>query len=191
MSKRRLFIALPLPDNIKELLKQQQEALHRIVPFRSVRWSNPQTLHLTLLFLGYIEERNLGLIRQSLDFGCRKHRSFTLRTAEPSAFPSLQRPSILYTGVAGDTPLLTALVNSIAEQLVGLYKPDKRRFKPHLTLGRVLKPDTVEKVTEALVTIPPFGPASWKVVEVVLYASTLSSGGAKHEALNHVRLPQL
>jgi len=191
MSKLRLFIALPLPDSVKELLKQQQEALHRMVPFRSVRWSNPQTLHLTLLFLGYVEEKNLRLIRQSLDFGCRQHHSFSLKTAEPSAFPSLQRPSILYTAIAGDTPSLTALVVSIAEQLVGLYEPDKRRFKPHLTLGKVMKSDTIERVTEALMSIPPFYPASWNVDEVVLYTSTLSPEGAQHEALHRVPLSQV
>lgn len=191
MSKQRLFIALPLPKDIKELLKEQQDALQRAVPFRSVRWSNPKTLHLTLVFLGYIDERKLEIIKQSLDFGCRQHRSFTLQSAKPSAFPSLQRPSVLYTAVAGDVASLTALVVSISEQLLGLYEPDKRRFKPHLTLGKVVKPEAVEKITDALMAIPSFYPASWKVDEVVLYTSTLSQEGAKHEAIHRTKLAEL
>lgn len=188
MSQLRLFIALPLPKEVKELLEQQQAALLRALPYKIVRWSNPEILHLTLLFLGYIEEHKVELVKQSLDFGCRQHRKFNLKTAEPSAFPSLQRPSILYTAVAGDTSALTALVVSISEQLLGLYEPDKRRFKPHLTLGKVSKPEEVERVTQALMGIPPFYPATWTVDEVVLYSSKLSPSGAKHDPLYRLAL---
>lgn len=183
MKTLRLFIAVDLPQEVKTLLEQQQAALLRGLPFKAVRWSNPEQLHLTLLFLGQVDPNRVQLISQNIDYACRRQRAFALETAHPGAFPSLERPSVLYTGVAGNVTALNALVASLSDQLYGLYEPSGRRFKPHLTLGRVKEEGAQERIARALKGVPTFYPAAWRVETVHLISSTLTPQGAQYNTL--------
>ncbi len=183
----RLFIALSVPDAVKTLLGKQQRDLKEKLPGDLLGWSDPATAHLTLVFLGEVRSQDLGVVRQGLDFACRRVFPFELHTAAPGAFPSSQRPSVLWTGVAGETEALQGLHTALVRQLEGLYK-DERVFKPHLTLGRVKRFGRHTELTEALLSAPDYPPVAWRVERVGLYSSTLKPADAAHELLHETEL---
>lgn len=183
----RLFIAVEVSDAVKTLLASQQSDLKAKIGGDLVRWSDPSRAHLTLVFLGDIPASRLGVVRQGLDFACRRIAPLELQTATLGAFPSARRPSVLWTGVAGDTAALRALHGALVEQLDRLYK-DERAFKPHLTLGRVKRFVQQAEVTEALLNAPDYAPEVWRVERVGLYSSTLKSSGAVHDLLHETAL---
>ena len=183
----RLFIALPLPDQVKGLLQSQQQTLKKALPNTRIRWSDPAQLHLTLVFLGEVGARDLPLVTQGLEFACRRVQPFGLETADVGAFPSLNRASVLWTGVMGQTDVLETLHARLVGQLEGLYKPDKRTFKPHLTLGRVRQFGHDELIRGAMATLEQDA-VSWKVEEVWVVSSLLKPTGAVHEVQHKVTL---
>jgi len=184
----RLFIALPLPDEVVELLQNQQQALKTALPNTRIRWSDPAQLHLTLIFLGEIAARDLPLVTQGLEFACRRVQPFGLETSQVGAFPSLRRPSVLWTGVTGDVEVLEGLHARLVGQLEGLYKPDRRTFKPHLTLGRVRQFGHDELIQEVVTNLPEQNPVSWQVEEVKVFSSSLKPTGAVHDMQHTVVL---
>ena len=183
----RLFIATSVPEAVKTLLARQQDDLKEKLPRDLVRWTDPATTHLTLVFLGEVPTPNLGVVRQGLDFACRRAEPVELHTAALGAFPSRDRPSVLWTGVGGETEALRTLHGGIVRQLEGLYK-DERVFKPHLTLGRVKRFGRQAEVTAALMDAPDYPPVAWRVGSVGLYSSTLKPSGAVHALLHEAAL---
>ena len=186
----RLFIALPLPKAVVDLLESQQQALKTALPNTQIRWSDPAQLHLTLVFLGEVAARDLPLVTQGLEFACRRIHPFRLETSQVGAFPSLRRPSVLWTGMTGDVEVLEDLHARLVGQLEGLYKPDRRTFKPHLTLGRVRQFGHDELILGAVTNLPEQDPVRWQVEEVRVYSSNLKPAGAVHEVQHTVTLNQ-
>ena len=181
----RLFIALPLPDTVIALLQSQQQALKNALPNTRIRWSDPAQLHLTLVFLGEVEARDLPLVTQGLEFACRRVQPFGLETTEVGAFPSLRRASVLWTGVTGQVEVLETLHSRLVGQLEGLYRPDKRTFKPHLTLGRVRQFGHDELIGDVMTALEQKA-VSWQVEEVWVVSSNLKPTGAVHEVQHTV-----
>lgn len=180
MTKKRLFIGLALPAEIKAQLAQQQAYLGLVLDESWFKFSRFEQQHLTLLFLGYVDTSKLSLIEQSITFACRSTSPFELKTATMGAFPSIDRPSILWTGVAGETTILSNLRSRLVQQLEGLYKAEHTSFKPHLTLARVKTFGKNESVSNALLSAPSYPNLTWLVNEVILYSSSMSEAGHEY-----------
>lgn len=184
----RLFIALPLPPAVTALLEQQQRALARMLPDVPLAWTTAEQQHLTLVFLGERPETELSALEQALSFACRRSAPFQLETAQPGAFPSLRRPSVLWTGVAGNVPELRQLHDVLFAQLEGLHAPDRRGFAPHLTLGRLKKPGHAGEVAAAFAALQSSEPVAWTVDEVRLYSSALKPDGPRYATVSRYAL---
>ncbi|MFH1865590.1 MAG: RNA 2',3'-cyclic phosphodiesterase [Candidatus Eisenbacteria bacterium] len=180
----RTFIALELSDGLKEgilgLIDELQE--------RGVRagWARRQTLHLTLKFLGDVEETELPEVVAAVARASAGMSPFSFDTRSLGAFPSPARPRVLWVGIEPVDELM-ALQQAVDGELTKLGFPrEKRRFHPHITLGRIRDPraESVQEVLEALVA------PEEKVVatEVRVMRSTLRPGGALHELVQAVPL---
>ncbi len=183
MTTQRLFIGLSLPEEIKMQLAQQQAYLGLVLDESWFKFSSAEQQHLTLLFLGYVDSAKLSLVKQSIGFACRNSSPFELTTAAMGAFPSLDRPSILWTGVAGETTVLASLRSRLVQQLEGLYKAEHTSFKPHLTLARVKTFGKNESISNALLSAPSYPNLSWLVDEVILYSSSMTVSGHEYKAV--------
>ena len=183
MTTKRLFIGLALPAEIKAQLAQQQAYLGLVLDESWFKFSSSEQQHLTLLFLGYVDSSKLSLIEQSIAFACRNTAPFTLTTTVMGAFPSINRPSILWTGIAGETTGLSSLRTRLVEQLEGLYKEEQTAFKPHLTLARVKTFGKNESISNALLSSPSYPNLAWLVDEVILYSSSMGVGGHEHSVV--------
>jgi 2'-5' RNA ligase len=138
MEKIRTFIAIELDESIKESLTKLQERLKGEAPRGSVRWVRQEGIHLTLKFLGDVPADQIGEITRALQKGCQGFAPFSLSCGGLGCFPNLKRPRVVWVGVQEETGTLARLQEAIEENVAPLgYPTEKRKFSPHLTLGRV------------------------------------------------------
>jgi 2'-5' RNA ligase len=138
----RAFIAIELSAELKRLISElQAELKHGIPDMVSVSWIRPEAMHLTLRFLGDIEESQVEAITDVLQVGAASLQPFTLEARGVGGFPTPARARVLWVGLSGDEEGMSALRNlqtTIEEGVVeiGCTRED-RPFTPHLTLARI------------------------------------------------------
>jgi 2'-5' RNA ligase len=147
----RLFVAIAPPPAVLDEL----DAL--VGPLRSsrqeLRWTNREAWHVTLAFLGQVEESALVRLMPRLERAARRHLSIPLAFSGAGAFPAPRRANVLWSGLSGDRRALARLAESVVAgaSRAGTPPPDKgRRFQPHLTLARCRMPADVTELVEDL-----------------------------------------
>ena len=176
---RRCFVAVPIPDEIRMALADVLSDTR----FPG-RFSSPQRWHITLRFLGEIDdityERFLNAFEEE-DLS----DPFRVTMSGLGAFPGSKRAKVVWAGITDGTAHLEALSASAEEaaETAGL-EPEDRPFRPHLTLS-VLRP--AQDVTGLLHSAPDFD-LSWKCDQVIVYESHLGRGPARYEPLETFRL---
>lgn len=177
----RAFWAIPLPDRIKKELKRVQDKLKESgVQLKRVR---PESAHLTLKFLGPVEESIVGLMEAAVSGIFLKIRPFELTLSKPGVFPDRENPRVVWLGLKGDLESLSLLEVELESAMEGLGLPRRKRpIHPHLTLGRIRSRKENKRFLAALdqlqVVFRSFG-----VKEAILYKSDLKPAGAVHTAL--------
>ena len=182
----RTFVAVLLPDEIRRRLAQEVDALRRHAS--GVAWVATDNLHITVKFLGGVDETRLGEVAAALQRGANVP-AFEVDIRGLGAFPTASRPRVLWAGAPGP-PAFTQLAEGIDQALVALgFPPEGRGFTPHVTLGRVREPRRDVALTEALeaAAARPFG--ALRVERVSLMRSDLSPRGARYSELAAVPLP--
>jgi len=134
----RTFVAIELSSAVHEQIARVQNRLRREEATRFVRWVQPHNVHLTLHFLGDTPVGLLPEIEETLRAVCSACEPFTLEFGLLGCFPNVHNPRVLWIGVEEPSGNLERLQGRIMGALETLgFKPDRRRFAPHLTLGRV------------------------------------------------------
>lgn len=182
----RLFIAIHIPEVIRERFRSVQQGLDSAMPKDSVRWTAFDQLHLTLEFLGRVPAEKLSLLERALTNVAEAHSPLRLAAESIGAFSSIRNPRVIWIGVTGDVEQLKELQKEVHGSVAQWEeKPETRAYRPHLTLGRVreMKLRELRQVSKALeeATAERFG--EWKVEEFVLMQSKLSPHGAQHSVL--------
>lgn len=149
-----------------------------------VAWVAPASYHLTLRFLGGIEEALLeGIAGRLARIRCAP---FEMRARGLGAFPSPERPSVLWVGVSGGDALV-ALQREVEQAVVGLGLPrEERPFRPHLTVGRVKEPRGGDAQPALWTGDVDCGAST--VTELIVYESKTLAQGAEHIARARVPL---
>ena len=144
-----------------------------------VRWVKPENVHLTLMFLGDVVEEDLARVTSILESVCGRHESFEVAPSGFGAFPSARRARILWAGVGEGAERLTALAHDVQRSLESLgFEPEKRPYRPHLTLGRARGRPAV--LGASGITPPGLG---FPVNSVELVESVLGEAGATYSTL--------
>ncbi len=190
MDTIRAFIAIELPDNIKNELEEIKSVLMsgNSTP---AKWVNPESIHLTLQFLGDISSDRVTEILDAIKRGVGGTPSFQIQLAGLGVFPNPARTQVVWTGIAGDIEQLKQLQKSIEIEMERLSFPrEKRNFTPHLTLARVrdhATPDERKRLGD-MVTGTPFTGGIIRVDSVNLMKSRLTRQGALYTSLGSIRL---
>ena len=138
---RRLFVAVPLPDDAVTEVRQVVERVQRAglpAGARDVRWVRLDGLHLTLRFLGPTPD---ALVEPTAEAVRAVAAAITgpidVEFGGAGAFPAVGRPRALWLGISGGADALAALAAAVEEALAGIgWTPVDRPFRPHLTLAR-------------------------------------------------------
>jgi 2'-5' RNA ligase len=186
--RARLFVALDLPDEVREGIVAWQ---HAELTDEVLRVVGPQNLHITLAFLGYLPEKQIAAVAEVVNSVAAAAPRIEL-APEPVAKPK-GRPRLFALDAVSEQTI--ALQAKLERELVArrLYKPEKRPFWSHLTVARVRperrgskRPARVEKLPGPIpdeLLEPFFG------VRATLYRSTLRPQGAEYAPLAQVALP--
>lgn len=203
MDTLRCFIAIEMPQKVKETLVAVQNAirseLERADPSnvaaRSLKWVNPEGIHLTLKFLGAVPTDKVIAIEDGLRKACASQTFMTVQLGKTGAFPSTQRARVVWIGLEGEVEKLSLLQRQVELEMSRLgYEPEARPFSPHLTLARVrddASTDARRHLGEALTRVSPHAPVSLTVDAVSLMRSQLSPAGARYTRLALIPLPRL
>ncbi|MFP4394117.1 MAG: RNA 2',3'-cyclic phosphodiesterase [Anaerolineales bacterium] len=180
----RTFIALPLSEEITRQLGEIQSVLSRRCPHRSVRWVEPERIHLTLFFLGDIVLALRPQVEEALGVVARNVAPFTFEAAGLGAFPRMSRPRVLWVGIEDPTRRLALLHQAVndAMEAVG-FERETRPFSPHLTLGRVRRGASrrdVQQVGEIVQETEVGRLGEAPVSEMIFFRSILKSTGAEY-----------
>jgi 2'-5' RNA ligase len=115
-----------------------------------VRWVRPEGIHLTLKFLGDVPADRLDAIAEAMRAACTPHPPFSLSIGGMGVFPDPRRPRVVWLGVEEPGGTLLRMQRDVDRTISPLgFPPEKRRFSPHLTLGRVKQGRTAAEL-EAL-----------------------------------------
>lgn len=178
----RAFLAIPLPAEVIRNSLQVQKELAAVLP--GVRWVRPEGMHLTLRFFASIDEETLDRIGEvMLSVGCLCS-PFQVEVRGVGAFPSPNRPRVLWLGIRRDESLqaLYAALEGALED-IGI-PPESRPFRPHLTLGRARY-----RLPPAQAVLEPYNDFPGGMVpadKLVLFESRLQPTGAEHRPLKTI-----
>jgi 2'-5' RNA ligase len=179
----RLFFAVPLTDDVRGIVHRAVGEIPLDPP--PWRWIAPQNYHITLKFLGDVEEPLLLPVREAASRAAEASSSFDLSFDRFGAFPSISRPRVLFYAAEKGSEDLTSLAGRLEEELVPLgFEKERRRFHAHLTLARVRRSPLpeVQRILESIDGLPE--PARQLVDRFVLMKSTLLRSGARYDELD-------
>lgn len=186
MSVIRAFIAVDLAPEILQELERVTADLKQRLGRAQVRWVVVKNIHLTLKFLGDVSVSNLDILQKMLQVETGKHLPFEFAVGGAGAFPSVNRPRVIWVGVQAPAGL-NSLQHGIDTEAARLgYNQEERPFSPHLTLGRVPRnatPQDTRQISAVLAGYQLESLGVTQVNEVHLYRSDLQPGGAVYTKL--------
>lgn len=168
----RLFVALPMPDEISEEI----DSLCTGLP--GVRWTEMEQFHLTLRFIGEVDHNTFYDIGEALMSVSLP--PFEMRLRGIGQFPPRGEPHTLWVGVEDAEPLLRLrrrIERALAEAGI---EPERRKFVPHVTVGRVKEPLPHDRFGSFLRRTSLFRSSAFPVSSFGLYSSLLRPSGAVH-----------
>jgi len=191
MEQIRSFIAIDLPDELK-LGLTQLEARLKLDKQPWVKWVNPDSIHLTLKFLGNIAIDRTGEITRAMENAVQGISPFHLEVKELGVFPNLRRVQVAWVGISGEVDKLSQLQKRIETTLTPLgFAPESRAFTPHLTLARLRDQASLDERQRfgQLITNAKFEAAYTIEVDAIsLMRSQLTREGAIYSRISLVEL---
>jgi len=182
----RSFIAIELPETVKSALAELQQEFKKCGA--DVRWVKPDNIHLTLKFLGNVDEENVDRIVKTIKEICNKYNVFTLKIKGIGLFPNIRAPRVLWVGISGDS-VLTGLQREIEDGMTEMgFEREQRAFRAHLTLGRFRSSAGKEGILDAIKLHEDASLGTMDVGSVSLMKSDLSPAGARYTKIVEVPL---
>ncbi len=179
---KRIFVAVDISEAAKELVGKHQEELKKGFPTVRVGWEKREKLHLTLKFLGEIDDERLAELEVIVKKTAQKFSKFKLFLRNNGVFPNKKRAKILWFGIDDKKGSLTEIKENLEAELEKLgFAKEKRRFKPHLTIARLREPskDLVSKHLENKIE-----PVGFEVSGIVIYESELRPTGSVYKIVS-------
>jgi 2'-5' RNA ligase len=179
----RVFIAIDVPDEIKDRLASLQNDLRPAG--RTARWVAADSVHLTLKFIGEVREQRIEAIDAAL--AGLAWRNFPIAVRGVGFFPGARSPRVLWAGLKA--PTMEALAEQIDTRLERAgFEREKRSFRPHITLARSKDGRLEKELVAAASKLADLDFGSFTVDRFYLYQSTLKPGGSVHTKVREYRL---
>jgi 2'-5' RNA ligase len=188
MARLRTFIALELAKAARDRLVALQHNLAKIVP--QVKWVEPENLHVTLLFLGEVDERELPSLCQAVEGVAESLPAFSMTVGGAGCFPNPRRPHVFWAGIVEGAEEVCALHDALEPPLLklGCYRREDRKYTPHVTLGRLRSDPSPAGLAAELAKLAAWQAGETRVHEVHVMSSELSSDGPKYTVLSRAKL---
>jgi 2'-5' RNA ligase len=188
MARIRTFIGLDVGDGIRQSAAALQNQL--AATGAAVNWTAPANFHLTLQFLGDVDDRDLAGVCRAVAAGAAGEPPFRLRVSGLGAFPTPRRPKVLWAGVAegGDEVRRLFAALELPLTALGVYRKEDRPYTPHLTLGRAKDEAAGHALAPLLTKHRDWDGGRTEVDEVLVYSSELRRDGPDYAVIGRARL---
>jgi len=174
----RAFLAIKLPEHIIEEISKIQEVLKKCAP--NFKWVRPQNTHLTLKFLGNIDEIKLEKTKDIITQTAKDFKSFSADLENFGFFPNEKRPRVFFISTTSEHTL-KSIADKLEEKLELIGFEKEGRFKSHITLARIKEQKNINCLKEKLEDIKLKG--NFPVEGITLYESTLTPKGAVYDVI--------
>jgi 2'-5' RNA ligase len=181
----RAFIAIDLSDEVRVAIEEAQARLKRMDLGVKISWTKVANLHLTLQFLGYVEETVVEKIKPALQLVAAQYQPFDASVQDAGAFPDEKRPRVVWVGCDDTGSRLPALARAVqtATQPLG-FVPEHHEFSAHLTLGRIKSPRPDAALTRAIDSLKDTTFGTLRVEAIHLFESQLHPEGSIYTKLS-------
>ncbi len=193
--RRRIFIAINLPDNIKESLEKNRYEIESLFPEEQsrgmIRWVKKENLHITLLFLGYLSDEEVGEVCKNVKKAVSEKSVFSLKLEKISYGPPEKIPPLMIWAVGEKTKEIVDLKGNMEGLLISpavKFGKENRGFKIHITLARIrawqwrkIEPEERPEIEREI-------SLDFEVNSIEVMESKLGRGGAKYMVLESVKL---
>ena len=182
----RSFFAIDLPDSFEEEIRRLQDRLRQTGA--DVKWVRPESVHLTLKFLGNVPEDMVEPLAEAAGRRISGHSEIHLGLKGVGVFPSRRKARVVWLGLDGDLNGLEGLQKDMETAAAAFgFAQEKRPFKPHLTMGRIRSGRKRAELLAELDGLQP-RPLEFTVRAVILFKSDLKPSGAVYTALKQLPL---
>ena len=171
----RAFLGIPIPDSVVRALYASTAAFRQALP--DIRWVKESNYHITVLFLGEIDSNEVRRIQgkiDEIDVGGGSNAML----GGIGQFPPKGAPKVVYIGLQKGADRCLEVYKQVCDTFPEYA--ERRRYMPHITLGRA-KRGRRNRQIDTTITLPE---DNFRLEEIVLYKSTLSSTGAKYERVH-------
>ncbi|UCC94996.1 MAG: RNA 2',3'-cyclic phosphodiesterase [Candidatus Omnitrophota bacterium] len=168
----RTFIAVDLPQHIKEKIAQIETSLKECQVH--AKWVNPNNCHLTLKFLGEVTEEQVGDIKNAIDDVAACQESVEVQLESFGFFPNQKRPRVFFVSINQEA-ILKNIARMLEERLESIGFSKEKRFKSHITLARFKGIKNIDCLKREMKEIP-LGEV-FTIDAITLFRSTLTSTG--------------
>lgn len=183
----RLFIAVELPQEAKAALAEAARQLK--AAGADVSWSHPESIHLTLKFIGNAPASCVEQLAGDLDRAAAESQAHDATlSAELGVFPNLRRIRVIWAGIDEPTGRLASLRRLVDEATNWCTPADARHYVPHLTLGRVRSGRNVQALSQLIEQVRIPSGLIVPIHRVTLFSSRLTPAGAVHAPLHQAQL---
>jgi 2'-5' RNA ligase len=184
MPRTRTFLAVDVGDAIRKQAVALQKQLTKSAP-DGVNWTEPGGMHVTLLFLGEVDDRDVVQVCRAVKDVATREPAFSLAVSGVGAFPNPRRPKVVWGGITDGADALQKLYAALEERMLdlGCYRTEDRAYTPHLTLGRVTDDAAGFALAAELPKLAEWDGGRVAVNEVRVYSSELRRTGPEYTVL--------
>lgn len=195
MGATRIFVALAADDPLRRRAAGLAARLSGVAP--GARWVDPENLHLTLMFMGELSDRDVAEVCRRVEWTARANEPFALEAFGVGAFPDPLRPRALWIGAREGAEAVGRLQADLDEALADLApRGENRHFTPHWTLARLGGGrgggrgggGATPRLTEAILSLADYAAGTVEIDEVTVFASELRREGPEYYSLATCRL---
>ena len=183
----RTFIAIKIPTGVKSDIKNWQDKLKDIVT--GIKWVKSDNIHITLKFLGNIEEKMIPRLKEAIKSSAEHVSPFEIEVKGEGCFPNVNRPRIVWVGVDNGKDVLSTIASKIEIECSKLgFEKENRPYRPHLTVGRVKKYIRNTDELRGFFNENPFRTEVFTAEEIILMKSDLRPDGPVYTPLEIIKL---
>lgn len=187
----RIFCAIELPSEVRARVAEHIATLREAAPRVRASWDRAEKLHITLKFLGEIEQGRVEALQRAAARAAERERGFELGIEGTGAFPPRGLPRVLWLGVRDESGALARLQSSLEDECaIEGFAREKRPFHPHLTIARLRAPEGARALA-VLHEQRGFEAAGFAVSKLSVIRSELGPGGSRYTELSRHSLNEL
>ena len=184
MPSKRIFVAVDISDEARRRAAEHIDKVRTAATDVRVGWERADKLHVTLKFLGSVDERSVEDISDVVAAVAGRFSPFEMALTGTGVFPRARQPRVLFLGIDDPNGSLAAIAAQLDSRLSRLgFEKEKRSFSPHLTIARIREPQKGRGLADAHLQ-SRFAPEKFMVNELVVRQSELKPTGSVYSVIS-------